>query len=75
MFKPLAGNMGAAFDALRARKDVKWTYISPSANFVVDGPRTGKYTAGGDEFLVNSKGESQISYADYAIAMIDEAEH
>jgi len=75
MFKPLAGNMGAAFDSLRARKDVKWTYISPSANFVADGQRTGKYIAGGEELLVNSKGESQISYADYAIALLDEAEN
>lgn len=74
MFKPLAGNMGAAFDALRVRKDVQWTYLSPSANFVADGPRTGKYISGNDNLLVNSKGESQISYADYAIAMIDEAE-
>ena len=29
---------------------------------------------GGEEVLFNSKGKSQISYADYAIAMIDEAE-
>lgn len=72
-FKPLASNMGKAFDALKARIDVKWTYLSPSANFVADGPRTGKYTAGGEELLVNSKGESQISYADYAIAIVDEA--
>lgn len=74
-FKPLSGNMGEAFDALRVRKDVNWTYLSPSADFVADGPRSGKYTAGGDELLVNSKGESQISYADYAVAMIDEAEN
>lgn len=75
MFKPLANSMGAAFDVLRVRKDVKWTYLSPAGNFVADGPRTGNYTAGGEEILVNSKGESQISYADYAIAMIDEAEN
>lgn len=73
-FKPLARNMGAAFDALRGRTDVKWTYLSPSANFVADGPRTGSYTPGGEELLVNSQGDSQISYADYAIAMVDEAE-
>lgn len=74
MFKPLAYNMGKAFDALRVRADVKWTYLSPAGNFVADGPRTGKYIAGGEEIMVNSRGESQISYADYAIAMIDEAE-
>lgn len=74
-FKPLARNMGAAFDTLRVRKDVKWTYLSPAGNFVADDLRTGKYTAGGEEILVNSKGKSEISYADYAIAMIDEAEN
>lgn len=74
MFKPLAHNMGKAFDALRERADVKWTYLSPAGNFVADGPRTGKYIAGGEEIIVNSRGDSQISYADYAIAMIDEAE-
>lgn len=73
-FKPLATNMAKAFDELRTRHDVKWTYLSPAGNFVADGPRTGHYTVGHEEILLNSKGESQISYADYAIAMIDEAE-
>ncbi len=75
MFKPLARNMARAFDALRARTDIRWTYLSPAANFVADGPRTGAYTAGDEEIMVNSKGESHISYADYAVAMIDEAEN
>lgn len=75
MFKPLATNMAKAFDALKVRTDVNWAYLSPAANFVADGPRTGKYVAGGDEVIVNSDGESQISYADYAIAMVDEAEN
>ena len=75
MFKPLASNMAKAFDALRVRTDVNWTYLSPAADFVADGPRTGAYVAGGDELINNSKGESRISYADYAIAMLDEAEN
>ena len=33
----------------------------------------GKYILGGEELILNSKGESVISYSDYAIAMIDEA--
>lgn len=74
-FKPLASNMGKAFDALRTRTDVQWTYLSPAADFAADGTRTGKYRTGGDELMVNGKGESRISYADYAIAMIDEAEN
>ena len=73
MFKPLASNMGKAQNELRDRNDVKWTYISPAADFRADGARTGKYVLGGEEFFVNQKGESVISYADYAIAMVDEA--
>ncbi len=73
MFKPLASNMGKALNELRDRNDVKWTYISPAADFRADGARTGKYVLGGEEFFVNQKEESVISYADYAIAMVDEA--
>lgn len=72
-FKPLASNMGKALEALRKRDDVKWTYISPAGDFQADGARTGKYILGGEELTLNSKGESVISYADYAIAMVDEA--
>lgn len=73
IFKPLASNMGIALDKLRTRNDVKWTYVSPAGDFQADGIRTGKYILGGEELILNSKGESSISYADYAIAMIDEA--
>ena len=72
-FKPLAAAMAKALGELRKRSDVKWTYLSPAADFQADGPRTGKYILGGEELTLNSKGESVISYADYAIAMIDEA--
>lgn len=73
MFKPLASNMGRALDELRTRTDVKWTYISPAGDFQADGAKTGKYILGGEELTLNSKGESVISYADYAVAMVDEA--
>ncbi len=73
IFKPLASNMGKALDELRARTDVKWTYISPAGDFQADGAKTGKYILGGEELTLNSKGESIISYADYAVAMVDEA--
>ena len=72
MFKPLASNMGKALDELRARTDVQWTYISPAGDFQADGARTGAYLLGGEELMLNSKGQSVISYADYAIAMVDE---
>lgn len=72
-FKPLAAAMAKALSELRQRRDVQWTYVSPAGDFQAEGKRTGKYLLGGEELLLNSKGESVISYADYAIAMIDEA--
>ncbi len=72
IFKPLAAAMAKALSELRKRADVKWTYISPAGDFRADGERTGKYILGGEELTLNSKGESVISYADYAIAMVDE---
>ena len=56
---------------LRAAKDVKWTYVSPAADFQADGQKTGKYLLGGEEFMLNDRQQSVISYADYAVAMID----
>lgn len=35
-------------------------------------PKAGEYTLGGEELVLNSKGESVISYADYSIAFVDE---
>ena len=72
-FLPLAKAQGKALEELRRINDVKWTFISPAGDFRADGERTGKYILGGEELTLNSKGESVISYADYAIAMIDEA--
>lgn len=73
-FKLVAHVHKIALDYLYTVKDVKWTYLSPAANFVADGPRTGEYLLGGDDYFTNEKGESMISYADYAIAMVDEIE-
>ncbi|KAB7788910.1 SDR family oxidoreductase [Bifidobacterium cebidarum] len=73
-YKPLAKAQGKALAELRERDDVKWTFVSPAADFRADGPRTGAYALTGEEFSVNeSTGESAISYADYAIAIVDEA--
>ena len=72
--KPLAAAMAKALTELRERKDVKWTYISPAGDFQADGERSGKYILGGEELTLNSRNESIISYADYAIAMVDEIE-
>ena len=71
-FKPLAAAMAKALSELRHRTDVKWTYISPAADFQAEGARTGEYILGGEELTLNEKGESIISYADFAVAMADE---
>lgn len=73
LFLPLAKAQGKALSELRQRSDVRWTFISPAGDFQADGARTGKYILGGEELTLNGKGESVISYADYAIAMVDEA--
>ena len=73
VFKPLARAQGKALAELRQRSDVKWTYVSPAGDFQAEGERTGKYILGGEELTLNGRGESVISYADYAIAMVDEA--
>lgn len=73
VFKPLAAAMAKALLELRERSDVNWTYLSPAGDFQADGERTGEYILGGEELTLNSKGESIISYADYAAAMVDEA--
>ena len=72
-FKPLSKVHTEALNFLRGVKDVKWTYVSPAGDFQAEGKRTGKHILAGEELTLSSKGESVISYADYAIAMIDEA--
>jgi putative NADH-flavin reductase len=65
---------GAQFlQNLREEKDLDWTFLSPSAEFV-EGERTGTFRIGQDDLLVSSAGRSWITFADYAIAMIDEVE-
>ncbi len=71
-WKPLSPSHGDGLAYLRNSKDLKWTYVSPACDFRADGERTGKYILGGEELVVNSKGESVISYADFAIAIVDE---
>lgn len=72
IFLPVAKAQSEALKKLRDRDDVNWTFISPACDFQVDGERTGEYILAGEELTLNDKGESIISYADYAIAMVDE---
>ncbi|MBP2002424.1 putative NADH-flavin reductase [Paenibacillus shirakamiensis] len=72
--KPTANNQGKNLEILKNTPDLKWTFLSPSAEFAI-GERKGEYKVGKDQLLVNSAGKSYVSYADYAIAVVDEIEH
>lgn len=75
IFIPTAKGQGRNLQELQETTEITWTFISPSAVFDPEGKRTGSYQTGKDQLLVNSKGESYISYADYAIAVVDEIEN
>lgn len=65
---------GIAFlDDLRGETEIDWTYFSPAA-LLFEGPRLGTYRTGTDQLVTGATGESKISFADYAIAMVDELE-
>lgn len=64
---------GADFlDLLKTVTDLDWTFLSPSMMFI-PGERTGTFRLGKDDLLTNEQGSS-ISFADYAIALVDEVE-
>ncbi|NIE75010.1 NAD(P)-dependent oxidoreductase [Pantoea sp. Ap-967] len=67
-------NGGVRFlDALRQEQGLDWTFLSPSAEFV-EGERTGHYRLGKDHLLIGADGKSWITFADFAIALLDELE-
>ena len=52
---------------------VDWTYVSPAAE-IGSGERTGAYRTTLDQFLADEHGRSRISWDDFAVALLDEAE-
>lgn len=73
-YYPTAFHAGENLKDLENSSDVKWTYLSPAAFFNPNGQRTGSYQEGKDHVIVNSSGQSYVSYEDYAIAVLDEIE-
>ena len=61
-------------NALVASGTSDWTYLSPSI-MIGPGERTGEFRLGDEVVLKDAEGKSHISYEDYAVAMIDEAEN
>ncbi len=70
-----AKNMGVNLDNLEKTRHLNWSMLCPSAFFDPEGEKTGEYQLGQDHLLTNAKGESYISYQDFALAMLDEIEN
>lgn len=73
-FQPTAINQAKNLEDLEQAAGIEWTFVSPALNFDATGRRTGTYQTGRDQVIVNSKNQSYISYADFAIAIVDEIE-
>ena len=72
--KPIASAAVTALRRLRTTETpVDWAFMSPAAFFDPNGERTGTYRLGTDNLISDENG-SYLSYADGAIALIDEVE-
>jgi putative NADH-flavin reductase len=67
------GGQRLALAYLRQVRDVSWTYVTPPKHFT-NGARTGRYRVATDEAVKDDHGRNRISRADFAVALIDEAE-
>ena len=74
-YYPTASNQGKNLEDLQKTTDIQWTFISPAAFFNPEGNRTGAYQKGKDHIMVNTQGQSYVSYADFAIAVVDEIDN
>jgi len=74
---PEAREAERVLEALRAdESELDWFYISPAGGFgsFAPGEARGTYRTGGDLLLVDDEGQSFISGADFALAIVDEIE-
>ncbi|GAB3808047.1 NAD(P)-dependent oxidoreductase [Micromonospora zhanjiangensis] len=72
--RPFALAHTAGLDRLRgAETTVDWLMLTPPANLDATAPRLGRYRIGGD--TVPRSGLVGLSYADLAVAVVDEIEH
>jgi putative NADH-flavin reductase len=73
-YYPVAAKLAVVLDYLKKEKDTKWTFLSPSAEFI-DADKQGNFRLGKDELLFDSNGKSSITTGDYAVAVLDELEN
>ena len=75
-YKPEALEALAILEDLEAGAERDWFYVHPAGGFGPwnPGERTGSYRDGGPVLVVDPDGESMISGADLAVAVVDEIE-
>ncbi len=71
-YLPIALSHEKALGILK-QSDIDWTYFSP-AGYFVPGERTGRFRLGTTNLIADEKGDSRISFEDYAVALVDEIE-
>ncbi|GCF11993.1 NAD(P)-dependent oxidoreductase [Dictyobacter arantiisoli] len=73
-WKSIAQAQYTALEVYRGVATLEWTMISPP--IIIDsGKRTARYRTATEQLIKNAKGESHISAADFACAILDEIEH
>lgn len=72
--KPISAAQVQNADDLK-ESAINWTFISPALEFDPSGTRTGAYQLNENVLFFNTAGESYVSYADFAIAAVDEVEN
>ena len=72
----LEGEASRAMLAERAPDELDWVFLSPAGGYGawVPGERTGRYRLGGEVALFDDEGGSNLSGADFAVAIVDEVE-
>lgn len=76
-FKPEALEMiGVLEDLQSAPSERDWFFVHPAGGFgaFAPGERTGQYRTGGDVLVTDDEGNSSLSGADLALAIVDEIE-
>lgn len=77
-YKPESQELATFLEELQTAtpEGLDWLYVSPAATFGAFNPgeKTGNYRVGGEIALFDEKGESNLSGADLAVAIVDEIE-
>lgn len=72
-YRATAEGAAEALQLLQQQQVIDWSFLSPAAE-IFEGEKTGVFRLGLDHLLTDDKGNSRISTADYAVALLDEVE-